>query len=293
MIMGLLGSLKALVSGGRVDVSKRFALQREAISGTMSRFYMARDLRNGKIVGLKILDMEKTRAVEERYKGLNKPSEGAIGMLLKHPRIVETYEHGMTTDGAAYIVLEFLDGADFNSLIVGQDPCLAANRLRFIRQAAEAVAAVHAAGFIHRDICPRNFLLTQKGGQDLKLIDFGLTVPATPPFLQPGVRTGNPNYMAPEIVRRKPTDQRVDVFALGATIYEFCTGTLPWNRGATGLAAMTHDQPPTDILQHRPTLNPDLAKAIHWCLEADPARRCPSVEKFLQMLRVVRQETAD
>ncbi len=69
-----------------------------------------------------------------------------------------------------------------------------------------------------------------KDGRDLKLFDFGLTVPATPPFMQPGVRVGNPNYMAPEVVRRKPIDQRLDVFALGVMAYEICTGQLPWRR---------------------------------------------------------------
>ena len=160
-----------------------------------------------------------------------------------------------------------------------------------VREAAEALAAVHAAGFIHRDICPRNFLVT-KDGKDLKLIDFGVTVPATPPFMQPGVRVGNPNYMAPEVVRRKPIDQRLDVFAFGVTAYEICTGQPPWRQGATGLAAMTHDQPPTDIRQHRPTIHPHLAKAIHWCLEAEASRRCPSMEKFLEMLRGMKHEDA-
>jgi eukaryotic-like serine/threonine-protein kinase len=288
--MGLFDALKAMVAGNRVDVSKRFALLREAISGTMSCFYMARDLRNGKIVGLKILDMEKTAAVEARHKGLDKPSEGQISMKLRHPRIVETYEHGLTTTGTQYIVMEYLEGADFNSLLVGNDACLNGNRAHFLRQAAEAVAAVHEAGFIHRDICPRNFLLVKKGGKDLKLIDFGLTVPATPPFMRPGVRTGNPNYMAPEIVRRRPTDQRVDVFAFGASAYEICTGQLPWPKGDTGLAAMSHDRPPTDIRQHRPKLDPALAAAIHSCLEADPANRCPSMTRFLQTIKNVTRD---
>ena len=257
----------------------------------MSKFYMARDLQTGKIVGLKILDIEKTAAFEARFRGLNKPSEGEIAMQLKHPRIVETYEYGTTTDGAQYIVMEFLEGAGFNSLLVDRNPCLEQNRLRLLRQAAEAVAAVHAAGFVHRDICPRNFLLT-KDGKDLKLIDFGVTVPAAPQFLQPGVRVGNPNYMAPEVVRRKPIDQRLDVFAFGVTAYEMCTFELPWPRGSSGMAAMTHDKPPTDIRHYRPNIDPDLAKAIHWCLEAEPSRRCPSMEKFLQAIKGVVREDA-
>jgi serine/threonine-protein kinase len=256
----------------------------------MSAFYMARDLRNGQIVGLKILDREKTAAFESRFRGLGKPSEGEIACALKHPRIVQTYEHGITTDGAPYLVMEYIDGADFNSLVVGHDPVLEGNRLRFLRQAAEAVAAVHSAGFLHRDLCPRNFLLTAKGAMDLKLIDFGLALPNAPAFQKPGVRTGNPNYMSPEIVRRRPTDQRVDVFAFGVSAYEICTGQLPWPRGATGMAAMSHDQQPTDIRQHRPQIQPALAAAIHACIEPDAAKRCPTMTQFLEAIRRIRSD---
>ena len=94
-----------------------------------------------------------------------------------------------------------------------QRSCSTAAACSLLRQAAEALAAVHRAGYIHRDICPRNFVV-DKDCESLKLIDFGLTVPATPPFMQPGNRTGTPNYMAPEVVRRRPTDQRLDIFCL-------------------------------------------------------------------------------
>jgi serine/threonine-protein kinase len=283
--MGLFDFLKAKVANTGVDISKRYALLREAVSGTMSKFYKARDLRSGRIVGLKILDREKTAAFEDRFRGLKKPSEGEIGMLLKHPRIVETLEFGTTTDGSPYVTLEFIDGPDFNSLIIAKDSVLDGNRLHFIRQGAEAIAAMHAAGYLHRDICPRNFLLADRPKKELKLIDFGLSLPNQPQFQQPGVRTGNPNYMAPEIVRRKPTDQRVDVFAFGVSAYEICTCDLPWPRGTTGMAAMSHDKPPIDIRQLRPKLHPELAKAIHSCLESEPSRRCPTMEKFLQVIR--------
>jgi eukaryotic-like serine/threonine-protein kinase len=283
--MPLFDQLKSFLSGGgQLNVSKRFVLLHEAISGTMSSFYMARDLNNDKVVGLKILDPKKTALFEARFKGLRKPSEGEIATQLKHANIVETFEFGLTTEGEPYLVMEYLDGPNMNTVLAARDPCLEGHRVHFIREAAKAVAAVHEAGFIHRDVCPRNFLLAN-GKQDVKLIDFGLTVPATQWFMQPGNRTGTPNYMAPELVRRRSTDQRLDVFAFGVTAYEFCSFELPWVRGTTGMAAMSHDQPPTDIHEYCPSINPYLAKAIHACIEPNLAQRCPSMEKFLQMIR--------
>jgi len=278
--------LKMLLGGGQLNVSKRFVLLEEAISGTMSNFYKARDLRTGEIVGLKILDPKKTAAFETRFKGLQKPCEGEIAVQMKHPNIVDTFEFGLTTEGEQYLVMEYLEGPNLNTILAARDPCLNGRRLHFIRQAAEAVAAVHEAGFIHRDVCPRNFLLTNKR-EDLKLIDFGLSVPATRWFMQPGNRTGTPNYMAPELVRRRATDQRLDVFAFGVTAYEICTYELPWPRGADGRAAMTHDRPPVDIRNFRADIHPQLARAIHACIEPEVGRRCPSMKEFLRMIRKV------
>jgi eukaryotic-like serine/threonine-protein kinase len=272
----------------RVDVRERYVLLREAISGTMSSFFMARDRRTGQIVGLKILDAEKTASVEARFKGLKKPSEGEIAVLFDHPYIVKTFEYGTTTEGAPYLVMEFL-GAGMNSLIVGRDPQLDGRRLKYLRQAGEALAVVHEAGFIHRDVCPRNLILTEDL-ETCKLTDFGLTVPAIGPFLQPGNRTGTPNYMAPELVRRFPTDQRLDVFAFGVTAYEICTFHLPWASGTTGQAALTHNQPPTDIRTHRPQIDPTLARTIHACIEPDVNKRCPSMREFLKRIARLTQE---
>ncbi len=283
--MALFDQLKSILGGG-MNVSKRFVLLHEAISGTMSNFFVARDLQTGKIVGLKLSDPRKTAAFEARFKGLNKPSEGEIASQLKHPNIVETLEYGVTSEGAPYLLMEYLEGPNVNAALAARDPCFIGRRVHFIRQAAEAIAAVHQAGFIHRDICPRNFLLTNNRS-DMKLIDFGLTVPATRWFMQPGNRTGTPNYMAPELVRRHDTDHRLDVFSFGVTAYEFCTFDLPWPRGTTGMAAMTHDQPPVDIRQRLPEIHPSLAKAIRSCIEPEMNRRCPSIGDFLTMIRRV------
>jgi len=291
--MGLLDSVKSLLTGGRVDVRGRYSLETEAISGTMSDFHKARDRRTGQIVGLKILDPEKTAAFEARFKGLKKPSEGEILKSLSHPNIVRVLEYGKTFADEPYLLMEFIEGKPLNFLIKERSELLNGRRVKIIRQAAEAVRAVHRAGFIHRDICPRNFMASPDL-ETIKLIDFGLTVPATPPFMQPGNRTGTPNYMAPELVRRMTTDARLDVFAFGVSAYELCTFELPWERGNTGQVAMTHgSRPPTDIRQYRPNINPALAKAITWCIEQNIAQRCPSMDDFLQAIRGVEKEDVE
>lgn len=288
--MGLFGSFKSML-GAKLDVAKRFELLREAISGTMSETFMAREKSTGKIVALKLLDREKTVAFEARFKGLEKPTEGQVAMTLDHPQIVKTFEHGVTTKGQQYLVMEFLEGPGINSLVIGRSALLDGRRLSFIRQAAEAIHAVHAAGYIHRDICPRNLMCAAPDGKLLKLIDFGLTVPATAKFMLPGNRTGTPNYMAPELVKRLSTDQRLDMFAFGVTAYEILTFDLPWERGTTGQVAMTHaNQAPKEIRQLRPQVDPRLAAAVMSCVEQNPAKRCPSMEHFLKLIKGIPHE---
>jgi serine/threonine-protein kinase len=293
--MSILDRLKGIFapSGGRLDISARFELERHAFSGTMSKFRVAREIATNRRVGLKLLDEEKTKLFNDRFKGLNKPKEAEIGLAIRHPRIVETFEYGLTTTGQEYILMEYVHGPGLNAAINEKKPELVPQRLNFIRQMAEAVQGVHDAGFIHRDICPRNFICHHDFAW-LKLIDFGLTVPDKPEFRQPGNRTGTPQYMAPEIVRRRPTDKRVDIFALGVSFYKLLTLEHPWGTtDTTGMAALAHDQRPhRDILEHRPDLDPALAAAINSCLAANADERPESAERFLWMIRGVEKEQA-
>ena len=276
----------------RTDIKKRFEVLKESSAGTMSSFFKARDRETGQIVGVKVLDKAKHEAFEARFKGLKKPSEGEISVKLKHPNLVQTYEYGFTTQGEPYLVMEYIDGPNFNVLLGSRDPMLDGLRVPLIRQIAEGLKAIHDAGYIHRDMCPRNVMVDAEQGT-LKIIDFGLAVPATPEFMQPGNRTGNPNYMAPEIVRRQSTDQRVDVFAFGVTAYEIMTNQLPWSRGAKGDVAMMHaTTPPADITKYRPQIHPTIGKAITRCIEQERDKRCPSMEVFLKAIAGVNEEDA-
>ena len=153
-----MGLLEKILGKKKLDYKKRFTLLKAAISGTMSEFYMARDKETDQIVGLKILDKEKTRQIDERFrnmKGVRKPREGQIAIQLKHPYIVDTFEEGFTTGNEQYLVMEYLEGTGLNNVLMIKQDYLAGARLTYIRQCAEALQAVHKAGFIHRDFCPK------------------------------------------------------------------------------------------------------------------------------------------
>ena len=280
-----------LLFQNRLNVTTRFELLREAISGTMSEFYVARDRGSNQIVGLKILDVEKSTAFQARFRGLSKPLEGEIATAIQHEHVVRTLEYGTTTTSEHYLVMEFLDGPGLNSLILERSPKLEGNRLQLIRQMAESTEAVHEAGFIHRDICPRNFIGTPQA-DSMKMIDFGLTIPAQKEYMRPGNRTGTPNYMAPEIVRRRSTDHRVDIFSMGVTAFQICSFELPWAGGDnTGMAALMHDtQAPTELQQLCPWLDGALAHAIMRCMEVDPNNRPESAAAFLKMISHIDSE---
>jgi serine/threonine-protein kinase len=249
----------------------------------MSAFYKVRDRQDGEIRGLKVIDRGKSAPIEGRYKGLGKPGEGEIGQQITGPNIGRTLEWGTATTGDPFVLQEFIEGQLLHALLTTKRVAFSpAQKLDLVRQAATAIATVHQAGFVHRDICPRNFMLRPDGR--LVLFDFGLTVPDKPVFLQPGNRIGTPNYMAPEVVRRKQADKRLDVFSFGVTAYEICTLASPWPRGQTGNAALAHDTPPAPIEQHWPEIPPPLAAAIMACLAADPAGRPESMERFLGMI---------
>ena len=284
--MGLGDFFGSLFGGsGKVDLWKRFERMRESTSGTMSTFYKVRDLKTGEILGLKVVDAAKAAPVEARYKSLGKQTEGEIGKQISGPNIVQIKEWGTATTGDPFIVQEFIEGSLLHSLISAKKQFTPAERLDLVRQAATAIAAVHDAGFVHRDICPRNFILQPDGR--LVLIDFGLTVPDKPAFLQPGNRVGTPNYMAPEVVRRRQADSRLDIFSFGITAYEICTGQSPWPKGSSGKAAMAHDTPPNDIREGWPEIPSPLATAIMACLSAEPERRPESMARFLTAISSV------
>ena len=268
----------------------RFELQRTAATGTMARFVVAKDRkRDNQLVGVKLLDPEKVALFEGRFKGLNKPLEGEIAMQFSHPLVVETYESGVTTKGQPILVMEYISGPSMQNIVVKkQEHHVQGKRLMLIRQMAESLKYIHSQDFIHRDICPRNFICLPET-KGVKLIDFGLTVPATAPFMTPGNRTGTPLYMSPEIVRRRATDKRVDIFSFGVTCFCLISFEHPWQgEQVNGRAALHHDtRPPKDLLERCPNVDPRLARAVMNALNPKVNERTESIGNFLHAIRAV------
>jgi len=281
-IRKLLSPLLGFGATSKIHIWQRFEPIGEGIAGTMSKFYKARDKESDRLVGLKLPNMAKVAPIESRFKGLNKPSEGEIGKQIQGDHVVKTHEFGKTHDGGQFIVQDFLDGTLVHFRLKRGEKLSPDERMNMIVQTAIGVATVHEAGFVHRDICPRNLMLSNSG--ITTLFDFGLSVPNKPAFLRPGNRTGTPNYMAPEVIRRRQSDHRLDIFSFGVTAYEIYSGQLPWP-GGDARAALAHDTPAPDIREIANGIPDRLADVIMDCLRSDPDDRHDSMNLLLQKMR--------
>lgn len=268
----------------QTDISRRFNLIGRVGQGSMSKVWKAIDLQSGRTVALKVLDKEKTQRFEERFKGLNKPSEGEIALTLNHPNIVRTTEFGWTTEDEMFLVMEFVEGVGLALLVDLQNDDMKRYRLRYMIQIGEALQHFHQQNWIHRDICPRNIMISDE--KSAKLIDFGLVVPNTPEFRRPGNRTGTASYMAPELIKRQTTDQRIDIFSYAVTCFEMYTKRFPWDAALTIDAVLQHiNKPPVEITTMIPGIDRQIAAAIMKGLRANPDERWQKVGEMVSEIR--------
>ena len=292
----MLGKLKEIFGPGgsspskgprrRVNLQRRFAIVSETSRGSMSRVYRALDNQTGRTVCLKIQAREKNEAATARASTQEaRPLEGEMAIHLVHPHIVRTLEYGTSTKGEHFLVMEFIDGLSLQFVRESRS-ARTAQKVELLAQAAEGLAAVHAAGFIHHDINPRNFLVDRD--QQVKLIDFGLTVPNTPAFCRPGNRTGTVQYMAPELLRREPIDERIDVFAFGVLAFEFLTDRLPYDAtNTTTMMLQRINSEPLDPAVVKPKLSDELCEILRQLTARRKDQRWPTMNTLPEALRSV------
>jgi len=267
----------------RVNLEKRFTIIAETGRGSMSHVYRAVDNQSGRTVCLKVQDRDKAESAQARASKEGRLSEGQMGLQIVHPNVVKTYEHGETTQGAHYIVMEYIEGQSLQFLRQSRIMSVA-EKIGFLAQAADGLAAIHEAGFIHHDVGPKNVLVSRD--DVVKWIDFGLAVPNTMAFQRPGNRTGTLNYMAPEVIRREQTDERLDIFSFGVMMFEFFTNKLPYD-AKEPMAQMRQriNGEPMDIGVVAPDLPEGLKSLIRKTLTKSPRDRWKLMETLGPALR--------
>jgi len=280
----LFGSNKKKSNLPRVDIKKRFGELVPTGQGSMSKVFKTRDM--GRMLCLKVLDKSKTAKFEARFVGLERPIEGAVCAAMKHKNIVQTFEYGLTFQGEQFILFELIDGVGLNYMIENRKLTSDKLKIDLLVQAADGIEYIHKQGYLHRDICPRNMMVTNEG--ILKIIDFGLAIPYKPDFCRPGNRTGTPDYMAPELIKRQRTDHRVDMFALGVTAYEVFTNTFPWERSQSIQTLQDHvnltGRDPRDWRKDLPAPVAEfLIKAIH----REPSQRWQNPGEFREAIKAL------
>ena len=267
----------------RVNIEKRFSIIAETGSGSMSHVYKAYDNEAGRTICLKVQDAEKSASAVSRASLVGRMSEGEVGLQIKHPNVVRTFEHGDTTKGAHYVVMEYIDGISLTYLRQSRILTIP-QKIEFLAQAADGLAALHAAGFMHHDVGPKNYMVDRE--DNVKLIDFGLSVPNIPAFQRGGNRTGTLQYMAPEVIRREPKTERIDIFSFGVMMFEMFTNKYPYD-ATEPMAQMRQriNSEPTDIDRVAPKLPENLKALIRKTLVKAPANRWPSMSTLAKALR--------
>lgn len=199
---------------------QRFEIEHRAGGGASGEIFRALDRVTGQPAAIKFL-----RATASDEEAIRFKREVAVLAELRHPNIVEYLGHGVGSDGRPYLAMEWLDGEDLGKRTRRQ-PLGMRDSVELVRRAAQALAAVHARGVVHRDLKLANIYLVKGRGTAIKLIDFGVVSPPQPDGFStaPGTIVGTPHYMAPEQARGEPVDPRADVYALGSVLFRLLTG---------------------------------------------------------------------
>jgi hypothetical protein len=256
-----------------------YEILQEIGRGGMGIVYQARHPLTGRLAALKVMRPDDTLE-EVRTRFL---TEAKAVAALSHPNIVQVYEvfAPPAGEGTPAVALEYIAGGSLAGRINGT-PLPAREAAGLLLPLADAMAHAHQAGIVHRDLKPANVLLKDEGGAIApKITDFGLAkeLDAGSAQTRTGTVLGTPSYMAPEqaLGHSSQSGPAVDIYALGAVLYEMLTGRPPF-KGATVLETLdqVRHQEPVAPRQLNPAVPRDLETICLKCLHKEPARRYAS-----------------
>jgi eukaryotic-like serine/threonine-protein kinase len=254
-------------------------------SGGMSDVYVALHTGLRKRVALKLLrpSLRSDRDATERFL-----REGECAARVRHPNVVDVSDLGIDS-GVPYLVMELLEGETLAQRLAREGALEVSAAIDILLPVLDAVAAVHAAGVLHRDVKPANIVLARgaDGRLQPKLVDFGIARQVDRECDDANVRgpLGTPHYMAPEQARGESVDERADQYALGSVLFEMLTGREPY-------IGQTVDQVLIEVARGRfprlsslrPDLSGELEEILSRATQRFPSQRFPSVDALTYAL---------
>ena len=261
--------------------------------GAMAEVWKARQLSLDRIVAVKILPkkMNENRDFVERFY-----KEGKAAARLSHNNIVQAIDVGESPDGFHYFVMEYIEGKTLYDMMAappaGEGKAFSeAEALDISIQIADALAHAHQRGLIHRDVKPKNIILTPQGVA--KLTDLGLareTDDTVAAASEAGKAYGTPYYISPEQIRGDvDIDFRADIYSLGATMYHLVTGRPPFEGDTPSAVMHLHLKQPLIPADHvNESLSAGFGEIIDVCMAKKREERYASTEELLEDLRLVR-----
>ncbi|MEM1027070.1 MAG: serine/threonine-protein kinase [Planctomycetota bacterium] len=261
-------------------------------AGAMATVYKARQLSLDRIVAIKVLPQKFTNNqdfVDRFY------AEGKAAAKLNHPNIVQAFDVNKAGD-FHYFVMEFVDGRTVFEVIQDIGRYEEADALRVAVDVANALNHAHERGFIHRDVKPKNIMISSESART-KLADMGLARAISDreaAEAEAGKAYGTPYYISPEQVRGEVTvDFRADIYSLGATLYHMLTGQVPFdgpNPSAVMRKHLNEDLTPPDHIN--PNLSSGIAEVVEVCLAKDRNKRYNSTTDLLEDLQAIERGEA-
>jgi serine/threonine protein kinase len=256
--------------------------------GAMAVVFKARQLSLDRIVAIKVLPRrlsENQEFVDRFYK------EGRAAAKLNHPHIVGAYDVG-EAGGYHYFVMEYIDGETVYELVAKGRPMEEARAIQIALEVSQALEHSHAQGLIHRDVKPKNIMITKEG--EVKLADMGLAREMgdyEAAQAEAGRAYGTPYYISPEQIRGSINiDTRADIYSLGATFYHMVTGKVPYEGPSPSAVMHKHLKeallPPDHV---NPKLSSGIGEIIEVMMAKNPDDRYPSMTEVIEDLKAVRR----
>ena len=269
------------------ELSADLEVIRHLGTGRMAEVYLARQKPLDRLVAVKVL----SRALAEDGTARARfEREAKASASLDHRNAVEVYRFGYLSDGLPFLVMQYVKGGTLEDKVAAEGPLPVPTAKRILLEVADALAAAHSHGFVHRDVRPENVLCDMEKSRVL-LSDFGLAgiLPqgkdTDPRLTRAGETIGTSGYLSPEQIRGEDPTEGTDIYALGLLGYEILTGEGPFSASGKVNLNLAHlRSPPRPLTVLRPEVDEDLSNLLVRCLSKEPEKR-PTARFIVDALR--------